>query len=301
MSVTRASSRAPRAPSRRVSHAAPATGGKPESIVARSAAKASSSGAAKARQRSPSPELSASRLKAVRSTSRYSAAPPPSGRGCAQQTSGWIQRSPCSASGNCANTGDAPPAGYTAENVSWRKPGSVSSSVATAPPGRSAASSTVTAWPARASVIAAASPLGPDPITTAAGALIAARTSLHPRGDLTRRGAAPRYIVARVTDRLPGEGSPGAQSTDAGAAGASFARSILDTAHDAFVSIDAAGRIIDWNQAAERTFGYPRDEVLGRPLTDTIVPERYRQADRDGIQRFLRTGERTIARRRAPS
>lgn len=97
-----------------------------------------------------------------------------------------------------------------------------------------------------------------------------------------------------MTDRLPGEGSPGAQTTDAGAAGASFARSILDTAHDAFVSIDAAGRIIDWNQAAERTFGYPRDEVLGRPLTDTIVPERYRQADRDGIQRFLRTGERTI-------
>ncbi len=97
-----------------------------------------------------------------------------------------------------------------------------------------------------------------------------------------------------MTDRLAGEGSPGARSTHAGAAGASFARSILDTAHDAFVSIDAAGRIIDWNQAAERTFGYPRDEVLGRPLTDTIVPERYRQADRDGIQRFLGTGERRI-------
>src|SRR6202020_1428471 len=108
------------------------------------------------------------------------------------------------------------------------------------------------------------------------------------------RYAEPRYIVARVTDRLPGERSPGARSTDAGAAGATFARSILDTAHEAFVSMDAAGRIIDWNQAAERTFGYAREEVLGRDLADTIVPERLRQAHRDGIARFLGTGERRI-------
>ncbi len=94
-----------------------------------------------------------------------------------------------------------------------------------------------------------------------------------------------------MSDRLPAEGSRGAQSTDAGA---TFARSILDTAREAFVSIDAAGQITEWNQAAERTFGYAREEVMGRQLADTIVPERYRQAERDGIQRFLRTGERTI-------
>ena len=45
--------------------------------------------------------------------------------------------------------------------------GSVSSSVATAPPACAAASSTVTSRPASASVIAAASPFGPDPMTTA--------------------------------------------------------------------------------------------------------------------------------------
>ena len=66
-----------------------------------------------------------------------------------------------------ANTGDAAAAGYTAENVSWRKPGSVSSSVRTAPPGLSAASSTVTGCPFSASRIAAARPFGPAPITTA--------------------------------------------------------------------------------------------------------------------------------------
>ena len=65
------------------------------------------------------------------------------------------------------NTGEAAAAGYTEENVSWRNPGRVSSSVRTAPPGSSAASSTVTARPARARAMAAASPFGPLPITTA--------------------------------------------------------------------------------------------------------------------------------------
>ena len=51
------------------------------------------------------------------------------------------------------NTGEAAVAGYTEENVSWRNPGRVSSSVRTAPPGTSAASSTVTARPARASAM----------------------------------------------------------------------------------------------------------------------------------------------------
>ena len=51
--------------------------------------------------------------------------------------------------------------------MSWRNPGSVSSSVATAPPARSAASSTRTSFPDCASVIAAASPLGPDPTMSA--------------------------------------------------------------------------------------------------------------------------------------
>jgi PAS domain S-box-containing protein len=75
-----------------------------------------------------------------------------------------------------------------------------------------------------------------------------------------------------VTDRLPGVGSPGPASIDVGDSGATFARSILDMVHEAFVSMDAAGRILDWNQAAERTFGYPREEVMGRELADVIVP-----------------------------
>jgi diguanylate cyclase (GGDEF)-like protein/PAS domain S-box-containing protein len=97
-----------------------------------------------------------------------------------------------------------------------------------------------------------------------------------------------------VTDRLPGVGSPGADGIDVGDSGATFTRSILDMVHEAFVSMDAAGRILDWNQAAERTFGYPRAEVVGRELADVIVPERFRQAHRDGLQRYLSTGEGRI-------
>ena len=58
--------------------------------------------------------------------------------------------------------------------------------------------------------------------------------------------------------------------------------------------MDASGRIIDWNHAAQRTFGYDRDEVVGRELAETIVPERLRQAHREGLARYLRTGERRI-------
>src|SRR3954452_20028590 len=93
----------------------------------------------------------------------------PSGSGCAEQAPGGTHSSPNRSKGMAAKTGEAAAAGYTAENVSCWNPGKVSGSVRTAPPGVSAASSTVTGRPARASRMAAASPFGPAPITTAAG------------------------------------------------------------------------------------------------------------------------------------
>lgn len=68
-------------------------------------------------------------------------------------------------------------------------------------------------------------------------------------------------------------------------------RQILETAHDAFTSMDAGGRITDWNPQAEKTFGWERSEVLGRPLAETIIPAEARDAHRRGLKRFLRTGE----------
>lgn len=54
--------------------------------------------------------------------------------------------------------------------------------------------------------------------------------------------------------------------------------------------MDAAGRIVDWNDAAARTFGFSRADVLGRELAETIMPGRFRQAHRDGLARLLAGG-----------
>ncbi|KAB1150054.1 response regulator [Streptomyces luteolifulvus] len=76
------------------------------------------------------------------------------------------------------------------------------------------------------------------------------------------------------------------------------ARSVIDTARDAFVSIDEDGLVIDWNQSAERLFGYSHREVMGRPLADTLIPERYRSAHLAGLARVLSGGESHVLGRR---
>jgi PAS domain S-box-containing protein len=73
---------------------------------------------------------------------------------------------------------------------------------------------------------------------------------------------------------------------------------VIETSMEGFVSMDAAGRITDWNSAAERMFRRSRDEVLGRPLHEMIVPPRYRAADAAGRARFLATGESRVLGRR---
>ncbi|MBX3236547.1 MAG: PAS domain S-box protein [Nitrospiraceae bacterium] len=68
-------------------------------------------------------------------------------------------------------------------------------------------------------------------------------------------------------------------------------RSILDSALDAVVVMDEAGRIVDWNPQAEHIFGRPKDSVLGQPLSETIIPPEYRDAHNQGLARYLATGE----------
>lgn len=69
---------------------------------------------------------------------------------------------------------------------------------------------------------------------------------------------------------------------------------ILEAALDAVITIDALGRVVECNAAAERMFGYPREELLGSELSATIVPERFRDAHRAGIRRFVEAGEGPI-------
>ena len=76
------------------------------------------------------------------------------------------------------------------------------------------------------------------------------------------------------------------------------ARAILQYAGDAFISMDAEGRITAWNERAVKTFGWSESEARGRLLADTIVPPQHRQAHRDGLARFLATGEGPVLNQR---
>jgi PAS domain S-box-containing protein len=73
---------------------------------------------------------------------------------------------------------------------------------------------------------------------------------------------------------------------------------ILDTALDCIVTIDHRGRIIEFNPACERTFGYSRAEVIGREMGELLVPPALRQQHRDGLARYISTGEAKVLNRR---
>jgi PAS domain S-box-containing protein len=73
---------------------------------------------------------------------------------------------------------------------------------------------------------------------------------------------------------------------------------ILDSALDCVLTIDHAGAITEFNPAAEHTFGYRREEVVGKHLADVIIPPSLREAHRLGFARYLATGEARVLGRR---
>ena len=73
---------------------------------------------------------------------------------------------------------------------------------------------------------------------------------------------------------------------------------IFDSALDCILTIDHEGRITEFNPAAERTFGYRRNEVVGRQLADVVIPPSLREQHRRGFARYLATGEVRVLGRR---
>ena len=69
---------------------------------------------------------------------------------------------------------------------------------------------------------------------------------------------------------------------------------IISTALDAFIGMDAAGVITEWNVQAEQMFGWPRQEAIGRLLSATIIPAQHREAHERGLRHFLAAGEGPI-------
>lgn len=74
-------------------------------------------------------------------------------------------------------------------------------------------------------------------------------------------------------------------------------RAMVDSSIDAVVIADETGSIVEFNRAAEITFGYARADVIGRSLTQTIVPSQHVERHLQGFTRHLATGESRILRK----
>jgi PAS domain S-box-containing protein len=71
-------------------------------------------------------------------------------------------------------------------------------------------------------------------------------------------------------------------------------RCVTESATDAIILADSRGIILSWNRGAQTLFGYAQDEIVGQPLT-TLIPERYRKACTNGLQRVATTEARPLS------
>jgi PAS domain S-box-containing protein len=70
--------------------------------------------------------------------------------------------------------------------------------------------------------------------------------------------------------------------------------SIIATSLDAVLVVDEEGRVLEFNGAAEKIFGYGRDEAVGARMEDLIVPDHHRAGHIAGMNRYLTTGEKRV-------
>jgi PAS domain S-box-containing protein len=75
-------------------------------------------------------------------------------------------------------------------------------------------------------------------------------------------------------------------------------QSVLDTALDAVIVMADDGRVVGWNGSAERIFGWRADEVIGRTLSETIVPPTHRAGHESGLAHFHATGDGPVLGKR---
>jgi PAS domain S-box-containing protein len=75
-------------------------------------------------------------------------------------------------------------------------------------------------------------------------------------------------------------------------------RAILESALDAVITMDSEGRIVEFNPAAEKIFGFPREAAIGERMVDLIIPKRLREDHNRGLELYLKTGEARMLGRR---
>jgi two-component system, chemotaxis family, CheB/CheR fusion protein len=70
-----------------------------------------------------------------------------------------------------------------------------------------------------------------------------------------------------------------------------LSRTFLDSALDCIITMDASGRVQEFNPASERVFGFTRSQAVGKELAELIIPPRLRERHRQGLAHYLKTGE----------
>jgi len=67
-------------------------------------------------------------------------------------------------------------------------------------------------------------------------------------------------------------------------------RNVIDASHEAYVCFDAEGVIKDWNPMASQLFGWTRKEAVNSSILEKIIPERFHQSFRSGMQNYTKNG-----------
>lgn len=72
---------------------------------------------------------------------------------------------------------------------------------------------------------------------------------------------------------------------------------IFESALDALITIDQDGKLVEWNPAAARIFGYQAEQAIGREMAELVIPPRMRDAHRSGMEQLRITGKGSVLRK----
>ncbi|WDT82610.1 MAG: PAS domain S-box protein [Candidatus Manganitrophus sp.] len=73
---------------------------------------------------------------------------------------------------------------------------------------------------------------------------------------------------------------------------------ILESSLDCVITVDHEGKIVEFNPAAENTFGYRRADVIGKEMAELIIPPALRERHRAGLAHYLAAKEKKVLYRR---
>ncbi len=112
----------------------------------------------------------------------------------------------------------------------------------------------------------------------------------QPDEELLRNFAVLGSQLGQFSERKRGEAA--LRSSEA------HTKAIVQASLDCILTIDHEGKILEFNPAAETIFGYPRAKVLGMEMAEVIIPPSLRERHRQGMARYLATGEARVMGKR---